>query len=94
MSLAGLRKRQFLARVNALEPPLWRESDQIFAIRWIQPVSYTHLNGVSLFLDARNLFDERYVSNFGAITDARIVSQAVFFPGEGRSVFGLSLIHI
>ncbi|MDO8321921.1 MAG: TonB-dependent receptor [Phenylobacterium sp.] len=45
-------------------------------------------NGVSLFLDARNLFDERYVSNFGAITDARIVSQAVFFPGEGRSVFG------
>lgn len=45
-------------------------------------------NGVSLFLDARNLFDERYVSNFGAITDARLVSQAVFFPGEGRSVFG------
>jgi iron complex outermembrane receptor protein len=45
-------------------------------------------NGLSLFLDARNLFDKRYVSNFGAITDARLVSQAVFFPGEGRSVFG------
>ncbi|WP_340646936.1 TonB-dependent receptor [Phenylobacterium sp.] len=45
-------------------------------------------NGVSLFLDARNLFDERYVSNFGATTDARRVSQAVFFAGEGRSVFG------
>ncbi|WP_421934112.1 TonB-dependent receptor family protein [Phenylobacterium sp.] len=44
--------------------------------------------GLSLFLDARNLFDRRYVSNFGAITDARLVSQAVFFPGEGRSVFG------
>ena len=45
-------------------------------------------HGVSLFLDVRNLFDQRYVSNFGAITDARLVSQAVFFPGEGRSVFG------
>ncbi|CAN5861863.1 TonB-dependent receptor [soil metagenome] len=45
-------------------------------------------NGLSLFLDASNLLDKRYVSNFGAITDARLISQAVFFPGEGRSVFG------
>jgi len=46
-------------------------------------------NGVSLFLDARNLTDERYISNFGAVTDARVptVSTAVFFPGEGRSLF-------
>ena len=44
-------------------------------------------NDISLFLDARNLFDERYISNFGAVTDARIVSTSVFFPGEGRSVF-------
>lgn len=51
-------------------------------------------NGVSLFLDARNLTDERYVSNVSAVTDARIpsVSKAVFFPGEGRSAFvGLSM---
>jgi iron complex outermembrane receptor protein len=47
--------------------------------------------GVSLFLDARNLTDEAYVSNFSAVTDARRASTAVFFPGEGRSVFvGLS----
>lgn len=45
-------------------------------------------NGLSLFIDARNLFDKRYISNFGAITNANLVSQAVFFPGEGRSVFG------
>lgn len=47
-------------------------------------------SGVSLFVEARNLADERYVSNFSAITDARLpgVSKAVFFPGEGRSVFG------
>jgi len=43
--------------------------------------------GVSLFLDARNLFDTRYISNFSAVTDARIASTAVFYPGEGRSVF-------
>ena len=38
----------------------------------------------------RNLADERYVSNFSAVTDAQApsVSKAVFFPGEGRSVFG------
>lgn len=47
-------------------------------------------NGVSLYAEVRNLADERYVSNFSAVTDARApgVSTAVFFPGEGRSVFG------
>jgi iron complex outermembrane receptor protein len=54
-------------------------------------------NGVSIFLDARNLTDESYISNFGAVTDTTAttpgpngpvpVSTAVFFPGEGRSVF-------
>ena len=48
---------------------------------------WTLANGVSLFLDARNLTDEAYVSNFGAVTDARVASTSVFFPGEGRSVF-------
>ncbi|MBN8532398.1 MAG: TonB-dependent receptor, partial [Alphaproteobacteria bacterium] len=43
--------------------------------------------GVELFLDARNLFDERYVSNASTVTDARTASTAVFYPGEGRSVF-------
>ena len=44
--------------------------------------------GVNLYVDARNLTDKRYVSNVSAITDARLVSTAVFFPGDGRSVFG------
>jgi len=44
-------------------------------------------DGVSLFVDARNLTDKAYVSNFGAVTDARVASTSVFFPGEGRSVF-------
>lgn len=41
----------------------------------------------SLFVDARNLTDERYVSNFSAVTDARVASTAVFWPGEGISAF-------
>lgn len=41
----------------------------------------------SLFVDARNLTDERYVSNFNAVTDARVASTAVFWPGEGVSAF-------
>ncbi|MNQ55055.1 Vitamin B12 transporter BtuB [compost metagenome] len=40
----------------------------------------------SVYVDARNLTNERYVGEFSAVTvgDA---SSAVFFPGEGRSVF-------
>lgn len=45
-------------------------------------------HGVNLFVDARNLTNKRYVSNLSAITDAQKVSTAVFFPGDGRSVFG------
>ncbi|MGA0599015.1 TonB-dependent receptor family protein [Enterovirga sp. CN4-39] len=44
-------------------------------------------NGVTIFVDARNLTNERYISDFGAITDARLVSTAIFYPGEGRSVY-------
>lgn len=49
-------------------------------------------NGTTLFVDARNLTDERYVSEISAVTDARTASTAVFMPGEGRSLFvGLRL---
>jgi iron complex outermembrane receptor protein len=44
--------------------------------------------GVTLFVDARNLTDERYISDVAAVADARTVSTAIFYPGEGRSVFG------
>ncbi|MFK4059246.1 TonB-dependent receptor family protein [Brevundimonas sp. NPDC046655] len=48
----------------------------------------------SVYVDARNLTDERYVGEFSAVTDARSASTAVFFPGEGRSVFvGLRLAY-
>ena len=47
-------------------------------------------NGVSLFVDARNLTDERYVSDISTVTNAATVAggPVAFFPGNGRSVFG------
>lgn len=47
---------------------------------------WTFVNGLTIFLDARNVFDKIYVSN----TNARPVATAVdqfFNPGEGRAVF-------
>ena len=43
--------------------------------------------GVSLFLDARNLTDERYISTVNAVTDANRVATSVLVPGEGRSAY-------
>ena len=41
-----------------------------------------------MFLDARNLTGKRYVSDLSTITDARsVASTAVFYPGDGRSVY-------
>jgi iron complex outermembrane receptor protein len=48
-------------------------------------------NGVSLFLDVRNVMDERYISNFTALanwTAATAAQRLVFFPGDKRSLFG------
>jgi iron complex outermembrane receptor protein len=52
--------------------------------------------GVRSFVEIRNLADERYISNFSAVTRAFTpagaptpgVSTAVFFPGEARAIFG------
>lgn len=43
--------------------------------------------GLTLFLDARNLTNKRYISDLSTVTDARVASTAVYYPGEGRSVF-------
>lgn len=44
-------------------------------------------NGVSLFVDARNLTDEAYVPEFGATVSASALT-STFYPGEGQSVYG------
>lgn len=45
--------------------------------------------GVSLFLDARNLTNKRYVTDTTTIVDARArgANTAVFYPGDGRSLY-------
>ncbi|WP_375409706.1 TonB-dependent receptor family protein [uncultured Methylobacterium sp.] len=50
-------------------------------------------NGVSLFLDARNLTDERFVSDISVVANASTgvggaAALAAFYPGNGQSVFG------
>ena len=50
-------------------------------------------DGVTVFLDARNLFDKRYVATVNPLANAASVSAttvkttAAFWPGEGRGVF-------
>ncbi|MDR7038120.1 iron complex outermembrane receptor protein [Methylobacterium sp. BE186] len=47
-------------------------------------------NGVSLFVDARNLTDARYVSDISVVADARASAGPLvaFYPGVGRAIFG------
>jgi iron complex outermembrane receptor protein len=50
-------------------------------------------DGWSIYFEARNLADKRYVSDFGPVTDARTQNTAIFYPGDGRSVF-VGLRHV
>ncbi len=45
-------------------------------------------NNLSFFVDARNLTDERYISSFSTVTNAVGGANEVFYPGDGRGVFG------
>jgi iron complex outermembrane receptor protein len=46
-----------------------------------------HATGISWFLEARNLADERYAATTGVIENAASLDQTQFLPGDGRSVF-------
>lgn len=54
---------------------------------WSLGAGYAVTDQVSVFLDARNLVDEAYVSNVQAQILATRASSA-YWPGDGRSVFG------
>ena len=47
---------------------------------------YDFRNGVSVYV-ARNLTNKRYVSDISTVADARTASTAIFYPGDGRSIF-------
>ncbi|MGO4308013.1 TonB-dependent receptor family protein [Cupriavidus sp. RAF12] len=49
--------------------------------------SYEFQRGVTLFLDARNLADKRYISDFSTVADARTANTSVFYPGVGRAFY-------
>ncbi len=44
-------------------------------------------DGISWFIEAKNLTDERYASTHGVLEDAGGTDKAQFLPGDGRSVF-------
>ena len=43
--------------------------------------------GISWFIEGKNLTDERYAATTGVIEDANRTDQAQFLPGDGRGVF-------
>lgn len=47
-------------------------------------------HGLSLYVDARNLTNQRYVSDLSTIVNATLpgANTAIFYPGNGRSVYG------
>lgn len=45
-------------------------------------------SGLSWFIEARNLTDEKFTATTGVIENAGGVDQRQFLPGDGRSVFG------
>jgi len=45
-------------------------------------------HGVSLYVEGRNLGNAHYVSDVSTIQDARGLAPAVFYPGDGRAVYG------
>lgn len=51
-------------------------------------MGYAVNDRVSFFLDGRNLTNEKTTTSFSTITDARNVGTNVFYPADGRSVFG------
>ena len=42
---------------------------------------------LTVFLDARNLTDEKTITNFSTVTNANLVGTNIFYPGEGRSFY-------
>jgi iron complex outermembrane receptor protein len=44
-------------------------------------------NGVSMFLDARNLTNKHYISDFGTVAAFSATGTQTFYPGDGRSIY-------
>jgi iron complex outermembrane receptor protein len=52
-------------------------------------VGYSRPTGLSIFLDCKNLTDQRYASSIDVIADARTQPKPqIFHPGDGRAFYG------
>jgi iron complex outermembrane receptor protein len=47
----------------------------------------TFSNGISVFMDARNLTNKRYITDFGTMTQYSASGTQMFYPGDGRSIY-------
>lgn len=55
---------------------------------WGLKAGYRRKKGLTLFFEAKNLFDETYAASTGIVTNAAGADTAQFNPGNGRAYFG------
>jgi iron complex outermembrane receptor protein len=68
------------------------EANTLFADSYVLlgfRAGFRRTNGFSVFIDCRNLTDQRYASSINVIADARTEpNPEIFHPGDGRSFYG------
>ena len=68
------------------------EANTLFADSYVLlgfRAGFRQTNGFSVFIDCRNLTDQRYASSIDVIADARTEpNPEIFHPGDGRSFYG------
>jgi iron complex outermembrane receptor protein len=68
------------------------EANTLFADSYVLlgfRAGFRRTNGFSVFIDCRNLTNQRYASSIDVIADARTEPDPeIFHPGDGRSFYG------
>jgi iron complex outermembrane receptor protein len=68
------------------------EANTLFADSYVLlgfRAGFRRSNGFSVFIDCRNLINERYAASIDVIADARTEpNPEIFHPGDGRSFYG------
>jgi iron complex outermembrane recepter protein len=68
------------------------EANTLFADSYVLlgfRAGFRRTNGFSVFVDCRNLTNQRYASSIDVIADARTEpNPEIFHPGDGRSFYG------
>ena len=68
------------------------EANTLFADSYVLlgfGAGFRRTNGFSVFIDCRNLTNQRYASSIDVIADARTgPNPEIFHPGDGRSFYG------